>query len=155
MQTDDSLKKSLMLGKIEGRGEERVRGWDDWMASPIQWTWTWANSGRWWGTGRLDVLPSTGSWRVRHDWATEEQQIWLMVFWSFLVRIISNVLLWTLLCMYFSEPHIHCGWEYALRWNHWLTGYAFFQFYKALLNCSTEGLYQFTLPQTLPFNKSL
>ena len=26
MQTDDSLEKSLMLGKIEGRGEEAVRG---------------------------------------------------------------------------------------------------------------------------------
>ena len=23
------------------------------MASPIQWTWTWANSGRWWGMGSL------------------------------------------------------------------------------------------------------
>ena len=26
MRTDDSLEKSLMLGKIEGRGEEAVRG---------------------------------------------------------------------------------------------------------------------------------
>ena len=26
MQTDDSLEKSLMPGKIEGRGEEGVRG---------------------------------------------------------------------------------------------------------------------------------
>ena len=26
MQTDDSLEKSLMLGKIEGEGEEGVRG---------------------------------------------------------------------------------------------------------------------------------
>ena len=26
MQTDDSLEKSLMLGKIEGRGEEGIRG---------------------------------------------------------------------------------------------------------------------------------
>ena len=37
MRTADSLKKTLMLGVIEGRG------WDGWMASPIQWTWTWAN----------------------------------------------------------------------------------------------------------------
>ena len=27
-------------------GEEGDRGWDDWMASPTQWTWVWANSGR-------------------------------------------------------------------------------------------------------------
>ena len=39
-----------------------------------QWTWTWANSGRWWGTGRPDVLQSTGLQRVGHDWATEQQQ---------------------------------------------------------------------------------
>ena len=56
MWTTDSLEKSLMLGKIEGRGEEGVRGWDDWMASLMQWTWTWANFGRWWGTGRPGVL---------------------------------------------------------------------------------------------------
>ena len=27
-------------------GEECGRGWDGWMASPTQWTWVWANSGR-------------------------------------------------------------------------------------------------------------
>ena len=43
MYTDDSPEKTLKLGKIEGRGEEGVRGWDSWMASPMQWTWTWAN----------------------------------------------------------------------------------------------------------------
>ena len=36
MRTADSLKKTLMLGVIEGRG------WNGWMASPIQWTWSWA-----------------------------------------------------------------------------------------------------------------
>ena len=38
--------------RLREEGEESVRGWDGWMASPMQWTWTWANSGRWWGTGR-------------------------------------------------------------------------------------------------------
>ena len=32
----DSLEKTLMLGKIEGRGEGDDRGWDGWMASPTQ-----------------------------------------------------------------------------------------------------------------------
>ena len=41
--------------------EEGSRGWDGWMTSPLQWTWTWANSWRWWGTGRPDVLKFTGS----------------------------------------------------------------------------------------------
>ena len=41
------------------------------MASPTQWKWVWVNSGNWWWTGRPGVLPSMGSQRVRHDWATE------------------------------------------------------------------------------------
>ena len=40
-----------MLGKNEG-GEGGNRGWDGWMASKTQWTWIWANSGRWWRTGK-------------------------------------------------------------------------------------------------------
>ena len=35
MQRTESLEKTLILGKIEGR---RRRGRDDWMASPHQWT---------------------------------------------------------------------------------------------------------------------
>ena len=31
---------------LRARGERDNRGWDDWMASLIQWTRTWANSGR-------------------------------------------------------------------------------------------------------------
>ena len=47
------------------------RGWDGWMASSTQWTWVWANSGRWWRTGKPSMLQSMGSPRVRHDWGTE------------------------------------------------------------------------------------
>ena len=52
----NSLVKTLMLWKIEGRGEEGDGGWDGWMASSTQWTWTWANSRRWWGTGKPGML---------------------------------------------------------------------------------------------------
>ena len=38
MRRTDSLEKTLMLGKIEGRREEDDRAWDGWMASPTQWT---------------------------------------------------------------------------------------------------------------------
>ena len=38
--------------------EEDITGWDGWMASIMQWTWTWANFGRWWGTGWHGVLQS-------------------------------------------------------------------------------------------------
>ena len=72
MQRADSLEKTLMLGKIEGRKRRgRDRGWDGWMASLTQWTWVWANSRRWWWTGKPGVLQSMGSQRVGHDWVID------------------------------------------------------------------------------------
>ena len=68
MQRADSLEKTLMLGKIEGR---RRRGWDGWMASLNLWSWVWVSSGSWWWTGKLGVLQSMGSQTVGQDWATE------------------------------------------------------------------------------------
>ena len=59
--------------RLRAEGEEGIRGWDGWMASPIQRTWNWANLRRWWGTERPGALPSMGSQRVVHDWATEPQ----------------------------------------------------------------------------------
>ena len=38
MRRADSLEKTLMLGKIEGRGEGDDRGRDGWMTSLTQWT---------------------------------------------------------------------------------------------------------------------
>ena len=43
--------------------EIRMAGW---MASLIQWTWTWANSGRHRETGKPGMLQSTGLWGVGH-----------------------------------------------------------------------------------------
>ena len=67
----DSLEKTLMLRKIEGRRRRDNRGWDDWMASPAQWTWVSVHPGSWWWTGRPGVLWLMGLQRVRRDWATE------------------------------------------------------------------------------------
>ena len=78
----NSLEKTLMLGKIEGR---RRRGWQrirDWMASLTQWTWVWVNSGSWWWTGKPGLLQFMGSQRVGHDWTTELN-------WSCYIIIIS------------------------------------------------------------------
>ena len=74
----DSLEKTLMLGKIEGRrrrGQQRMR-WLDGMTftscpSMTRWTWLWISSGSWWWTGNPGMLQSTGSQRVGHNWATE------------------------------------------------------------------------------------
>ena len=60
--------KNKLFGKdscwetLKAGGEGRVgnRRWDDWMVSPTQWTWVWANSRRWWTTGKPWVLQSSG-----------------------------------------------------------------------------------------------
>ena len=56
----------------EGKRSRGWQGWGGWMALLAQWTWVWANSGRWWRTGKPGVLQSTGSQRLRHNWATEQ-----------------------------------------------------------------------------------
>ena len=71
LRRTDSLEKTLMLGKIEGKRRRGNRGWDGWMTSLTQWTWVWVISRSWWWTGRPGVLQSTESQRVGHDWATE------------------------------------------------------------------------------------
>ena len=84
----DSVEKTLMLGKIEGKRRRGDRGWHGWMASSTEWTWVWANSGRQWRTGKPGVLQSMESQRVRHDWVTEQQHIYNLTIcnlsiWSF------------------------------------------------------------------------
>ena len=72
-QTADSLEKTLMLGKIEGR---RRRGWQDEMVGWHHWFIgheLGANSGRWWGTEKPGALQSVGSRRARYKLATEQQ----------------------------------------------------------------------------------
>ena len=84
MQKATSLEKTLMLGKMEGKGERDDRGWDGWMASLAQWTRVWANSRRQWRIGKPGMLQSMRLQRVRHDWTTELnwyiQKIFLTIF---------------------------------------------------------------------------
>ena len=73
MRRADSLEKTVMVGKMEGR---RKRGW--WRMRRLagitdSGTWVWASSGRWWRTEQHRVLQSMRSQRVEHDWVTEQQ----------------------------------------------------------------------------------
>ena len=63
--------KDLDAGKDQKQKEKGVTENESWKASQTQWTWIWANSGRWWSTGKPGVLQFMGLQRVRHDWATE------------------------------------------------------------------------------------
>ena len=86
MRRTDSLQKTLMLGKIEGRrirGQQKMR-WFDSITDSM--AWVWASSGSWWWIGRLGQLPSMGSQRVGQD-VTEQQVLYdILILWGFLKR---------------------------------------------------------------------
>ena len=67
----ESLERILMLRKIEDT-EEGGGEWVGYIASLIQWTWTWANSGRQWRRVKPGVMQSIGSQTVEHDLETEQ-----------------------------------------------------------------------------------
>ena len=47
----DSMKRPWCWERFKAGGEGEDRRWDGWMASPTQWTWVWAASGRSWRKG--------------------------------------------------------------------------------------------------------
>ena len=69
-QRTDTLVKTLMLGKIEGRRRWRQRmRWLDGITNSMDMSLS--SFGSCWWTGILGMLQSMGSQRVRHDCATE------------------------------------------------------------------------------------
>ena len=78
MRRADSFEKTLMLGQVEGRrrrGWQRMKWWDDIINSMDM---NWANSGRWWRTGKTGMLQSMGLQRVGirlSDWTTKERRL--------------------------------------------------------------------------------
>ena len=69
-------KRSGCWERLNAEGKEGDRGWDGWMASPMQWTWTWANSGRWLRDREAccaAVHVVTKSWKGLGDWTTTNQ----------------------------------------------------------------------------------
>ena len=70
-----SLEKTLMLARIEGkrrRGRQRMR----WVDSITKLNGhEFEQTVRWWRTVKPGMLQSMGSQRVRHEWATKQQNI--------------------------------------------------------------------------------
>ena len=59
--------------RLKAGGERDDKGWNDWMASPTQWTWVWASFGSWWGTEKPGMLQSPCGHKESD---TTEQLIW-------------------------------------------------------------------------------
>ena len=61
----------------KGMTEDEMVGWHHYLSSHLfmtQWSRIWVNCGRWWRIEEPGVLRSTGSQRVQHNLATEQQQ---------------------------------------------------------------------------------
>ena len=74
MRRADSLEKTLVLGKIEGRRrrttEDKIVGWHHWL-NEHKFEQTPGDAE---GQGKPDLLQSVESQIVGHDWVTEQQQ---------------------------------------------------------------------------------
>ena len=79
MQRANSLEKTLITGKIESRRRGGEGGWDAWMTSSTQWTCIWANSRRYWRTGKL-VHGVTKSQTLLSNW-TQHYFHWKVLFY--------------------------------------------------------------------------
>ena len=69
MWTADSLERIVSWERLKAE-EEGDRGWDGWITSLMQWTWTWAHSGRWQGTGKPCQIMASGpiiSWQIDRE----------------------------------------------------------------------------------------
>ena len=54
----------------KGMTEDEMVGWHHQLDG-----WVWVSSRSWWWTGKLGMLQSMGSQRVRHDWASEVNKV--------------------------------------------------------------------------------
>ena len=104
-------KRPCCCKRLRAGGEGDDRGWDGWMASSTQCMWVWADSGRWWRTGKHGMLQRMGSWRVRHDLVTEQNknaslegigQKWFYVLPSASYQVVPNFIFWLLMLTLFA-----------------------------------------------------
>ena len=68
-------KRPWCLERLKAEREGDDRGQHGWMTSPIQWTWVWASSRRWWRTRKPCKLQFIGSHRAGYNCVTEQQPL--------------------------------------------------------------------------------
>ena len=61
---------------LKAGGEGDDRGWDGWMASPIQWTWVWASSRSWWWTGKPGSCKESDM-TEQLNWTDPNSALWM------------------------------------------------------------------------------
>ena len=123
---NDSLEKTLMLEKIEGRRRRGNRGWNIWMA----WTWFWANSERQWRTGKSGITKcqaQLSNWTNTHihtklPLVANFYITWLLpqLPWSSFLRVTWDAVFWA-----WSPKYSHqikhnsqlLGCDYFLSWH--------------------------------------
>ena len=87
----DSLEKPSCWKILKAKGERGGRGWDSCIALLTQWTWIWANSGRWWRTEEAGMCNPLGSQRVRHNLVTEHHHLKLTQYYKSTI-VFKNVI---------------------------------------------------------------
>ena len=89
----NSLEKTLLLWKTEGRRRRGDGGWDGWMASLTQWMWVWASSGR---CGKTEKPVCCCLWDTAEQ-LTDNYPLWTLRQWtlecSYHFRILISILL--------------------------------------------------------------
>ena len=117
------LKRPWCWERLKAWGEGDDRGWDNWMASPIRWTWVWASSRNWWWTGKPGMLQSMESQTVRHNWVTELTSCLLwrnvcLVLWPTFDWVIHFLVLSGMSCLYILEVNSLSVISFAIIFSH-------------------------------------
>ena len=95
------LKRPWSWDRLKVRGEGDDRGWNGWMASPTQWAWVWASSGRWWRTEAwcFTVHRVTNSQTWLSDW-TETTTVGILVMIMTQIYLVARLcIIWRLLTL--------------------------------------------------------
>ena len=97
-------KSPLCWEKLRAEGEVGIRGWDGLMASPMQWTWTWAASGdkgglACWSPWCHEELDMTGQLNNNnkvlldaHNTLPSPYQLWSQCYLSFVFKFLFSIL---------------------------------------------------------------